>query len=92
MTTATALPKALRHERDREVTYIWRSPNIDITQDHSGDKWGEQIELEFDHNNKRKQYRLQKDSAATQWDRNHVGETGGSPRSTCDPLWLPKSL
>jgi len=56
MTTATALPKALRQERDREVTYIWRSPNIDITQDHSGDKWGEQIELEFDHNAKRKQY------------------------------------
>jgi hypothetical protein len=29
---------------------------LDITQDHSGDLWGEQIELEFDHNPKRKQY------------------------------------
>jgi hypothetical protein len=56
MTTATALPKAKRRERDREITYIWQSPNLDITQDHSGDLWGEQIELEFDHNNKRKQY------------------------------------
>ena len=56
MTTATALPKALRQERDREVTYVWRSPKIDIKQDHSGDLWGEQIELEFDHNAKRKQY------------------------------------
>jgi hypothetical protein len=56
MTTATALPKAKRRERERKVTYIWQSPNLDITQDHSGDLWGEQIELEFDHNNKRKQY------------------------------------
>jgi hypothetical protein len=56
MTTATALPKAKRRERDREITYIWQSPNLDITQDHSGDLWGEQIELEFDHNAKRKQY------------------------------------
>jgi hypothetical protein len=56
MTTATALPKAKRRERDRKVTYIWQSPNLDITQDHSGDLWGEQIELEFDHNPKRKQY------------------------------------
>jgi hypothetical protein len=56
MTTATALPKALRQERDREVTYVWRSPKIDIKQDHSADLWGEQIELEFDHNAKRKQY------------------------------------
>jgi hypothetical protein len=56
MTTATALPKAKRRERDRKVTYIWQSLNLDITQDHSGDLWGEQIELEFDHNPKRKQY------------------------------------
>jgi len=56
MTKEALLPKALRKERDREVTYIWRSPNIDIKQDHSGDLWGEQIELEFDHNAKRKQY------------------------------------
>lgn len=56
MTTAVTLPKAKRRERDREVTYIWQSPKVDITQDHSGDLWGEQIELEFDHNPKRKQY------------------------------------
>lgn len=56
MTTAVTLPKAKRRERDREVTYIWQSPKVDIKQDHSGDLWGEQIELEFDHNPKRKQY------------------------------------
>jgi hypothetical protein len=56
MDTAVALPKAKRREREREVKYIWQSPNLDIQQDHSGDLWGEQIEIEFDHNPKRKQY------------------------------------
>jgi hypothetical protein len=54
--TLTALPKAKRREREREVKYIWQSPKVDILQEHSGDLWGEQIELEFDHNAKRKQY------------------------------------
>jgi hypothetical protein len=56
MTTEVTLPKAERRERDREVKYIWKSPKLDIQQDHSGDLWGEQIEIEFDHNPKRKQY------------------------------------
>lgn len=56
METAVSLPKAKRRERERQIKYIWQSPNLDITQDHSGDLWGEQIELEFDHNPKRKQY------------------------------------
>lgn len=56
MTTLTAIPQAKRRERDRKVTYIWQSPALDITQSHSGDLWGEQIELEFTHNAKRKQY------------------------------------
>ena len=54
--TLTALPKAKRREREREVKYIWQSPKVDIVQDHSGDLWGEHIELEFSHNAKRKQY------------------------------------
>ena len=54
--TTTTITKAKRHEREREVKYIWQSPKVDITQDHSGDLWGEQIELEFDYNQKRKQY------------------------------------
>lgn len=56
MTTETALPKALRQEGERVIKYVWKSPNLDIRQDHSGDMWGEQIELEFDHNARRKQY------------------------------------
>ena len=54
--TTTTITKAKRCEREREVKYIWQSPKVDITQDHSGDLWGEQIELEFDYNQKRKQY------------------------------------
>lgn len=54
--TTTTITKAKRREREREVKYIWQSPKVDITQDHSGDLWGEQIELEFDYNQKRKQY------------------------------------
>ena len=54
--TTTTITKAKRCEREREVKYVWQSPKVDITQDHSGDLWGEQIELEFDYNQKRKQY------------------------------------
>ena len=58
MTTTTndLLAQATRRERYREVTYCWKSPKVDIPHNHSGDLWGEQIELEFSHNAKRKQY------------------------------------
>lgn len=59
MTTATnteLLAQATRRERDRRVTYRWQSSKVDIPHDNSGDLWGEQIELEFSHDAKRKQY------------------------------------
>lgn len=56
MTTLIALPKAKRREGYRKVSHIWQSPVLDIRQGHSNDLWGEQIELEFSHNAKRKQY------------------------------------
>lgn len=56
MTTLTAIPRAQRRERTRKVSHIWQSPVLDIAQDGSGNLWGEQIELEFAHNAKRKQY------------------------------------
>ena len=62
MTTAivmnTLMAQAVRrdHDRDREVTYRWRSPKVDIAHDNGDDLWGEQIELAFRHDAKRKQY------------------------------------
>ncbi len=62
MTTAivmnTLMAQAVRRDRDRdrEVTYRWRSPKVDIAHDNGDDLWGEQIELAFRHDAKRKQY------------------------------------
>jgi hypothetical protein len=59
MTTATTnlLAQAKRRERDREVTHRWQSSKVDIPHDNNGDDlWGEQIELAFRHDAKRKQY------------------------------------
>ena len=55
-TTTDLMAQAIRRERDRRVTYRWKSSKVDIPHDNSGDLWGEQIELEFSHDAKRKQY------------------------------------
>ena len=56
ITENNLMAQANRRERDRQVTYRWQSPKVDITHDNGEDLWGEQIELEFSHNAKRKQY------------------------------------
>jgi hypothetical protein len=50
------IPLAKRYERDRKVTYTWKSQDLSIQRMGEQDLWAEQIELEFSHNAKRKQY------------------------------------
>ena len=50
------IQRAKRQERDREVTYVWQSQDLNIQRMGETDLWGEQIELEFSHNAKRKKY------------------------------------
>ena len=52
----TVFPRAKRQERDRKVTYVWQSQDLNIQRIGETDLWGEQVELEFRHNAKRKQY------------------------------------
>ena len=55
-TTTNPIVSATRHEKDRKVEFIWKSPTIDIIVDSGCAPWGEQIELELSHNPKRKSY------------------------------------
>jgi len=55
-TTTNPIASATRHDKYREVKFIWQSPNIDIMVDNGSALWGEQIELEFSHDPKRKRY------------------------------------
>lgn len=50
------IPLAKRREREREVTYVWQSSDLNIQRMGETDLWGEHIELEFSHNAKRKKY------------------------------------
>lgn len=55
-TTTNPIVSATRHDKYREVEFIWKSPNIDIIVDNGSAPWGEQIELELSHSPKRKRY------------------------------------
>ena len=55
-TTAERFSQANRRDRDRNVTYSWNSPTMDIR--HGGDTtpYGERLEISFAHDAKRKRY------------------------------------
>jgi hypothetical protein len=55
-TTTNPIASATRKQKVREVKFIWQSPTIDIMVDNGSEPWGEQIELEFSHDPKRKRY------------------------------------
>lgn len=55
-TTTNPIVSATRKQKDRQVKFIWQSPNIDIIVDNGSALWGEQIELELRHDPKRKRY------------------------------------
>jgi hypothetical protein len=55
-TTTNPIVSATRHDKYRQVKFIWQSPNIDIMVDNGSAPWGEQIELELRHDPKRKRY------------------------------------
>jgi hypothetical protein len=55
-TTTNPIVSATRHDKYREVEFIWQSPTIDIIVDNGSAPWGEQIELELSHSPKRKRY------------------------------------
>jgi hypothetical protein len=55
-TTTNPIASATRKQKAREVKFIWQSPTIDIMVDNGSEPWGEQIELEFSHDPKRKRY------------------------------------
>lgn len=54
-TTAERITQAKRTTGDRSVKYTWRNPVMDKTY-HEPNDAGEQVELEFSHDPKRKQY------------------------------------
>lgn len=55
-THAERFSQANRRDRDRNVTYSWNSPTMDIR--HGGDTtpYGERVEISFAHDAKRKRY------------------------------------
>ena len=55
-THAERFSQATRTDRDRNVTYSWNSPTMDIR--HGGDTtpYGERVEISFAHDGKRKRY------------------------------------
>lgn len=59
MTTTQYLPidKAIRNtHKEREVSYIWRTTSQEVeTLEHTGEKVGVQVELEFRHDKRNKQ-------------------------------------
>lgn len=55
-TITNPVQNATRRGRNRSVKYIWQNPNVDIQVSGDSKLWGEQIELEFNHNASRKRY------------------------------------
>ena len=55
LTTAERITQATCTTRDRRVKYVWRNPVMDKHYNEDNDA-GEQVELEFSHDPKRKQY------------------------------------
>lgn len=54
-TTAERIAQATCTTRDRSVKYVWRNPVLTKHYNEDNDS-GEQVELEFSHDPKRKQY------------------------------------
>lgn len=57
VTPTELIAKAMRREGDREVILTWRSPELIEKLPHTGEAVGVQIDLDIDHDPKRKQYR-----------------------------------